>query len=124
MSHVTDDLLVSIHGEKIAVPGIVHLHCQSCGETLTDVENTGKALQAGMDLYRRKHHLLLPGQIAALRKSLSLSHADMARVLRAHSRTVSAWEIGKSVQTPLQDAVLRMLDKVPGTLRFLRKRAA
>lgn len=124
MNYVVGDLAQPVHGEKITVKDIVQWHCQRCDEALTDPENTGRLLRGALSLYRAKHRLLQPADLRALRTRLRLTPAALAQLLHERTRVVSAWEQDKGVQTPLQDAVLRMLREVPGSLDFLRKRAA
>lgn len=49
---------------------------------------------------------MTPNEIASIRKSLSLTQADFARLFDAHVMTISKWERGAAVPSPYQIALM------------------
>ncbi len=60
----------------------------------------------------------------AVRKKFGLTQAELARLLRLGANTVSRWETGRNVQSAAMDTVLRMIRDLPGSIDYLRDRAA
>lgn len=75
-------------------------------------------------LYRERHDLLSPPEIVALRESLGVSQADLARLLHLGNNTISRWERGHKVQSASMDTLLRILRDVPEASAYLRTRVA
>ena len=75
-------------------------------------------------IYRRKHGLLSADEIRAIRERFDLTQADLARLLRLGANTVSRWESGRNVQSAAMDMLLRLIRDVPGSIPYLRDRAA
>ena len=117
-------LTIPVNGEVVRVPSSSHLHCPQCGEIVLRFVEAGDLERRGFELYRAKHHLLVADDIRALRRQLGLSQAELARILRLGSNTISRWEAGRNVQTAAMDVLLRLIRDVPETLRFLRRHAA
>jgi DNA-binding transcriptional regulator YiaG len=74
--------------------------------------------------YREKYELMPPDEIRSLRERIGLTQADLADVLRVSELKVSRWETGRTVQSATIDALLRLIRDVPGSLEYLKKRAA
>ena len=55
---------------------------------------------------------------------LRLTQADFAALLHLGMNTLSRWESGRNVQNTAMDLLLKVVRDVPGTLDYLRKRAA
>lgn len=49
---------------------------------------------------------MTPNEITSIRKSLSLTQADFARLFDAHVMTISKWERGAAVPSPYQIALM------------------
>jgi DNA-binding transcriptional regulator YiaG len=54
----------------------------------------------------------------------ALTPSDLARLLRLGANTVSRWESGRNVQTAAMDMLLRLIRDLPGSIDYLRGRAA
>ena len=117
-------LTLPVNGERIRVPGCSYLLCPSCGETITDFEETGYLFDRAHALYRAKHHLLSPEEIRAIRERHGMTQAALAKLLRLGTNTISRWESDRMVQTGAMDVLLRLIRDVPATLAFLRRHAA
>jgi len=70
---------------------------------------------------RKKHGLLPPEKIAAIRAKLELTQSELEDVLGTGPKMVVRWESGKVIQSRGHDNMLRLLDRDPGTLKSLRQ---
>lgn len=113
-----------VNGETVAVPKVRHLHCPSCGETVLRLDEARQLREAAFDAYRLKYRLLAADEIRALRERLGLTQAALARLLRLGGNTISRWEAGRNVQTAAMDVLLRLIRDLPGSVEYLRRRAA
>ena len=59
-----------------------------------------------------------------MRERFGLTQVDLARLLRLGANTVSRWESGRNVQTAALDMLLRLIRDLPGSIDYLRDRAA
>ena len=117
-------LRLPVNGEEIAVPSAAHLSCPKCGEVLLRYQDSRRLGQDAIALYRKKHGLLSADEIHAIRERFDLTQADLARLLRLGANTVSRWESGRNVQSAAMDMLLRLIRDVPGSIPYLRDRAA
>lgn len=117
-------LTFPVNGEIVKVPRVRHLQCGACGEVTLGTDEAGQLREAALDIYRRKYRLLGPKEISALRQTLGLTQAALARLLRLGGNTISRWEAGRNVQTAAMDVLLRLIRDLPGSLDYLRHRAA
>ena len=113
-----------VNGEVMRVPGCSYLLCPKCGESLTDLEQTGYLFDRAHALYRAKHHLLSPDEVRAIRERHGLTQAALARLLKLGANTISRWEAGRNVQSGAMDVLLRLIRDVPASLLYLRRHAA
>jgi putative zinc finger/helix-turn-helix YgiT family protein len=124
MKAVERRLTIRINGEPVSVAAVPHRRCPRCGEAVLSYDETGMFNRRAFEAYRRKHRLLSEREIRAIREGLGLTQANLARLLRLGSNTVSRWEAGRNVQSASMDMMLRLLRDVPGALAYLRRRAA
>jgi putative zinc finger/helix-turn-helix YgiT family protein len=117
-------LSLPVNGEEIDVPSVRFLKCPKCGEGLLRFEDARRFSQDAIDIYRRRYGLLSADEIRAIRERFDLNQADLARLLRLGANTISRWEAGRNVQTAAMDILLRMIRDLPGSLDYLRERAA
>jgi putative zinc finger/helix-turn-helix YgiT family protein len=117
-------LHLPINGEDIMVPAAPHLSCPKCGEILLRFQDAKRLREDATTIYRRKHGLLSADEIRALRERHGLTQANLARLLRLGANTVSRWESGRNVQTGAMDMLLRIIRDLPGSIEYLRGRAA
>ncbi len=117
-------LRLPVNGEEISVPYAVHLNCQKCGEIVLRFQDSKRLQQDAIANYRKKHGLLSADEIHAIRERFGLTQADLARLLRLGANTVSRWESGRNVQTAAMDMLLRLIRDLPGSIDYLRDRAA
>ncbi len=117
-------LQLPVNGEEIGVPSAAHLCCPKCGQVVLRFEDAKRLSEGAIALYRKKHGLVSADEIRALREHFSLTQAELARLLRLGANTVSRWESGRNVQTAAMDVLLRMIRDLPGSIEYLRRRAA
>jgi HTH-type transcriptional regulator/antitoxin MqsA len=117
-------LRLPVNGEDIAVPLAQHLVCPKCGEVVLRFRDSKRLHEDAIAIYRKKHDLLSADEIRAIRERFGLTQADLARLLRLGANTVSRWESGRNVQTGAMDMLLRLIRDLPGSVDYLRDRAA
>jgi len=117
-------LRLPVNGEEIAVPSSHHLSCPKCGEVVLGFQDAKRLHEDAIAIYRKKHGLLSADEIRAIRERFNLKQADLAGLLRLGANTVSRWESGKNVQTAAMDMLLRLIRDLPGSIEYLRDRAA
>ncbi|MCP9861403.1 type II TA system antitoxin MqsA family protein [Cyanobium sp. Cruz-8H5] len=93
-----------VRGEKIALD-VPRLVCTTCGEGNLD-EAFGDVTQKLYAEYRRRHGLLSPEQIRALREGYGLSQEAFAKLLGTSPATLARYESG-SIQDKAYDQLLR-----------------
>jgi putative zinc finger/helix-turn-helix YgiT family protein len=123
MKAVKRRLTIRINGEPVVVDAVPHRRCPRCGEVVLTYEESGLFGRRAFEEYRRKHDLLSEAEIRAIRERLRLTQAELSRLLRLGSNTVSRWEAGRNVQSASMDIMLRVLRDVPGALAYLRATA-
>ena len=117
-------LRLPVNGEEIAVPAAAHLSCPRCREILLRYQDSRRLGEDAIAIYRKKHGLLSADEIRPIRERFDLTQADLARLLRLGANTVSRWESGRNVQSAAMDMLLRLIRDVPGSIPYLRDRAA
>jgi len=117
-------LKLPVNGEVVSVPAVPHLACPKCHEVVLRFDDAGRLHQGALAIYRRKYGLLFADEIRAIRERLGLTQGDLARLLKLGKNTLSRWEAGRNVQSASMDLLLRVIRDVPGSLDYLKKRAA
>jgi putative zinc finger/helix-turn-helix YgiT family protein len=113
-----------VNGEKVFVPGALHLRCPKCGEIVLRLDDMRHLRENALALYRKKFGLLSSDEIRSLRERLKLTQGALSRLLHLGGNTISRWEAGRNVQTAAMDILLRLIRDVPGSLHYLREHAA
>lgn len=113
-----------VNGEEIAVPDAPHLRCPKCREVVLRLDHARSLRERALAMYRAKYDLLSAQEVRAIRQRFGLTQARLARLLRLGSNTISRWEAGRNVQTAAMDVLLRLIRDLPGSLEYLRRRAA
>jgi len=117
-------LKLPVNGEEIAVSRVPHLLCPRCGESVLRADDARQLFHRAQEAYRHKHRLLAPHEIRDLREHLGLTPGRLARLLHLRADALLRWETARGVQSATMDALLRVLRDVPGTVDYLRSRAA
>ena len=113
-----------VNGEKVAVPGALHLRCPKDGEIVLRLDDTRHLRERALALYRDAYGLLSSDEIRSLRERLHLTQGALAKLLRLGGNTISRWEAGRNVQTAAMDMFLRLIRDLPGSIQYLREHAA
>ena len=103
-------------GEEIEVAAKI-LTCKNCGEELFCEELDNQTLLSAYNIYRKKHKLLLPNEIIAIREQYGLSQKAFAKLLNWNDKTMSRYENG-SIQNKTHNSILLFL-KDPSNMRTL-----
>ncbi|MBI5488925.1 MAG: type II toxin-antitoxin system MqsA family antitoxin [Deltaproteobacteria bacterium] len=117
-------LRLPVNGEEITVPDAGHLACPACKEVVLRLDESRRLRERAIALYREKYHLLSADEIRSLRRRFGLTQGALARLLRLGGNTMSRWESGRNVQTAAMDVLLRLIRDLPGSIEYLRGRAA
>ena len=95
-----------VKGEDITVNAHVRV-CNCCKNDIWDTELDTKNLMDAYDEYRKRHQLLSPEDIRAIRNKYKLSQTAFARVLGLGDKTITRYENGS------------VADAAPNNLIFL-----
>lgn len=117
-------LTLPVNGEEIAVPDASHLRCPRCREVILRLDDARRLRQRALEIYRDRYGLLSADEIRSIRERFGLTQGALAKLLRLGSTSISRWEAGRNVQTAAMDVLLRLIRDVPGSIEYLRTRAA
>jgi putative zinc finger/helix-turn-helix YgiT family protein len=117
-------LRLPVNGEEVTVPDAGHLACPRCREVVLRLDESRRLRERAIAIYREKYELLSADEIRSLRRRFGLTQGALARLLRLGANSISRWESGRNVQTAAMDILLRMLRDLPGSIEYLRHRAA
>lgn len=95
--------------------------CESCKEGFVTPEQMRTHVRAVKNEVRKKHGLLSPERIAAIRHKLELTQSELEVVLGTGPKMVVRWESGKVIQSRGHDNMLRLLERDPSALKSLRQ---
>ena len=93
--YTSSPFVEQMNGEDFTVYGVGRFECGECGEYEIEASEERKLSEQLFRMYRQRHGLLLPEDIAALRKSMGLSQAEFGKLVEANVQTVSRWENGR-----------------------------
>lgn len=106
--------IYEVYGEQIEVETQV-LVCCDCGEELFCEQLDNETLIKAFNTYRKKHKLLLPEEIKAIREQYGLSQRSFAKLLNWGDKTINRYENG-SIQDKAHNSLLLFL-KNPENMR-------
>jgi len=95
--------------------------CSSCKEEFVTPEQMRDRARSVKNEVRRKHGLLSPEKIVAIRKKLELTQSQLEDVLGTGPKMAVRWESGKVIQSRGHDNLLRLLHRDPQVLKSLRQ---
>ena len=96
-----------VKGEPITILAKVRV-CKTCDKDIFDEALDDQTLQAAYDIYRRKHKIISPAEIRALRDRYGLSQRGLGAVLDWGPITIHRYEAG-SLPDEAHNQVLRLL---------------
>ncbi len=106
-------------GETIEVDAQV-LVCAECGEEFFCEELDNKTLLSAYVEYRKRHKLLLPEEIKAIREQYGLSQRSFAKLLNWGDKTIFRYENG-SVQDKAHNSLLLFLREPKNMRTYLEE---
>ncbi|MEO5825691.1 MAG: type II toxin-antitoxin system MqsA family antitoxin [Gemmatimonadales bacterium] len=106
-------------GARQIVVRDAHERCTECGEGFYGPGQLERLERDAASQIRAREGLLTPDQIRAIRERLGLSQAAFEQLLGVGPKTVVRWERGTVFQNRSTDALIRVVDAVPGVVPFL-----
>lgn len=94
-----------VKGEDIIIVAKVRF-CKDCGEDIWDNELDSQNLLSAYAAYRKKHGLLQPSEIRAIREKYGLSQVAFARVLGLGDKTITRYENGSIADMAQNNLIL------------------
>ena len=105
---------VTVHDE--------YLRCDACDEGFYRPGQFDQLQRRVAAQIRIDERLLAPAAIKAIRLRLGLSQREFERLLGVGEKTVIRWEKGTVFQSATADALMRLLETVPGAADALAMR--
>lgn len=109
---------ITTQGRTVEVQGEFS-KCSDCEEIIYGPGELDAVLRKAAELVRSLDGLLVPGEIATLRRGLGLSQSAFEELLGVGAKTVGRWERGTVAQSAAADALLRLVRDVPGVTTYL-----
>lgn len=115
--HATEAVVV--RGESIPVE-VEYYTCRECGEEFEDPGSPDDSLDKAYREYRRRHSMIQPEEIKALRKRYGLTQNEMSRLLGWGGATLSRYENG-ALQDDAHEKTLRLAAEPRNLLRLIEE---
>lgn len=111
-SHIEErEETLKVRGELITVRGSLRI-CDVCGNVMWDEELDGALITKAYNEYRRRHGLLMPEEIRAIREKYNLSQDAAAKLLGWSPATFVRYEKGALQEASHDELLRRMRDDV------------
>lgn len=108
---------IKIRGEYIVYEA-EKIECPACGRAIGDSRAEAKNLERAYSIYRDKHNLVSPSDIANLRKAYGLSLREFSKFLGFGEQTVTKYESG-SLPDDLHSNMVKMARTALGAKTLL-----
>jgi putative zinc finger/helix-turn-helix YgiT family protein len=108
----------------LEVADVAHQRCPKCGEVVLGFEQARLLQARAVEALRQSQGLMSAEELRGLRRGLGLTQAQLAALLKLGQNSISRWESGRNAQSAAMDLLLRLIRDVPGTLDYLREKAA
>lgn len=95
-----------VKGEATEIEAQV-TYCKECGNDIWNEKLDAQNLELAFEIYRKKHHLLMPAEIKAIRTKYALSQSVFGRALGFGEKTITRYESG-SIQDRAQNALMAL----------------
>ncbi len=96
-----------VKGDRIDIDADVAI-CSACGKEVFCLELDDKNLQLAYSIYREKHAILSPTQIASIRKKYMLSQRALGKLLEWGDITINRYEKG-AIQDSAHNELLMLI---------------
>ena len=93
--------------------------CSACGEAFYAPGQMDETLRRASEAIRHEEGLMSPRDIRGVRERLRLTQHAFERLLGVGPKTVVRWEKGTVFQNASTDSLLRVIDALPESARFL-----
>ena len=87
--------------------------CTGCAEELFEPEQMDAVLRCAADAIRAQDGTLAPAEIAALRRTLGYTQAELETIMNTGAKTITRWERGTVAPTGPADTLLRVFLRHP-----------
>lgn len=118
---IRKDETFNVKGEDVKIASAV-MTCNECKEEIFNEVLDQKNLENAYLEYRKKHDLLSPSRIKAIRDNYGLSQRSLAKLLEWGEITIHRYESG-SLQDEAHDEVLKFISKPENILEIYEKNA-
>ena len=95
--------------------------CADCGETFYAPDQMNETLRRASDAIREEEGLLSSEAVRGIREKLGLTQQAFEELLGVGPKTVVRWEKGTVFQNRSTDSLLRVIDALPESARFLAR---
>jgi len=95
--------------------------CDHCGEKFFTPDQSKQVSRMVRVAVRDRLGLLPPERIIEIRRKYGFSQDRLETLLSLGPKVVTRWETGRVLQTKQVDDLLRLIDKMPGVIDFLRE---
>jgi putative zinc finger/helix-turn-helix YgiT family protein len=114
IEYVTRSEVFTVRGDEITV-NVSYWVCKDCNVEFENLCDGNDYLAEAYKIYRKKHNMLQPEDIKALRLKYDITQGELAQILGWGLVTLSRYEKG-SLQDFAHDKILRLLQQEPITL--------
>lgn len=98
-----------VKGEFVEIDALVS-YCTHCGEQILDIDLDDQNLKTAFRQYRKKHKLLQPEEIKAIRDKFRVSQATFSRILGFGEKTITRYESG-TIQDEAQNNLMVLVSE-------------
>ena len=111
---------IEIRGESVSVD-VEYCRCLVCGEEFEDPRSGDDPLDRAYREYRRRHGMMQPEEIQAVRKKYGLTQGEMSRLLGWGAVTLSRYENG-ALQNEAHEKILRLAMDPRNLLKLIEEK--
>ncbi len=110
---------VDFGGSRKATVQAEFYRCARCGDTFFTMEQADAVRLRASKEIRRREGLLMPEEIAHIRRRFGLSQDLFQKLIGKGKKTVVRWEAGSVFQSRLADKFLRVIRRFPFIMEYL-----
>lgn len=102
--------VICVRGEDIEITSKI-TYCKDCGAKVWNPVEDDNNLKLAYSIYRKKHNLLSPKEIIAIRERYGISQTTFAKVLGLGEKTIARYENG-SIQDLAQNNLILLAQNI------------
>ena len=107
-------------GQSLTLELTVYL-CDVCEESFFDNKEMKKYQRAIKDFQRRVDGLLTSTEIKQIREKYGISQRELASILGIAEKSIAKYEAGFVAKSKAMDNLLRIIEKFPDVLKYLKQ---